>query len=231
MPFPYATAREFYDYLKAEAIVCSPRRVEAVDAATNRLLIPGHGLVSGDVGRIELGADGYGGTPAYPSPLGGFTPYYVLVAGSDLIALSATSGGSAIDITTTGSGLLSFVLDMEASILRHITQQAARVDSCLAARGVELPLAGDWPALTSLVIRLAVWPVLLARGYTSGRQVDPDQDYKVLWEAAEEELKDLCAGKPAPGFGDLPIAAGSTLASVWDSNRRGWTPDTAEEGI
>lgn len=224
MGYPYATAQSFYDYLKAEAIVGSARRVISVDPGTNRLLIPGHGLISGDVLRIELGDAPYGDTAALPSPLSAFTPYYALVASGDLISLAATSGGSAIDITTTGAGLLSIVVDMTASIERVLASNASRLDACLARRGVALPLVGDFPALTSLVCRLSAWWLLLARGYTSGRQVDPDQDYKLLSEAAEE-LADLCSGQPSDLLKDLPIAASAATSSAWDLNQRGWTPE------
>jgi hypothetical protein len=225
MGYPYAAARNFYDYLKAEAIVNSARRVVAVDPSTNRLLVPGHGLTSGDALRVELGDAPLGDTAALPSPLSAFTPYYALVASSDLIAVASSSGGSAIDITTAGTGLLSIVVDMEASLNRVLASNASRLDSCLARRGVELPLVGDFPALASLVVRLSAWWILLARGYTSGRQVDPDQDYKLLSKDAEDELSDLCAGKPSDLLAGLPIAATATKSSVWDLNARGWTPD------
>lgn len=231
MAYPYAVARDFYDYLKSEAITNSARRVASVDPTTNRLLVPGHGLASGDVIRVELGDAPFGDAAALPSPLSAFTPYYVLVASSDLVSLALTSGGSAIDITTAGTGLLSIVVDMEASLTRVLTQNASRVNGCLERRGVILPLEGDWPAITSLVIRLSAWWILLARGYTAGRQVDPDQDYKLLSKDAEEELSDLCTGKASPVLGGLPIAGSAQLATVWDLNRRGWTPDTEDEGI
>lgn len=224
MGYPYATAQSFYDYLKAEAIVGSARRVVSVDPTTNRLLIPGHGLISGDVLRVKLEDTRHGGTATLPSPLSEFTPYCALVASGDLIALAASSGGSAIDITTAGTGI-SIVVDMTASIERVLASNASRLDACLARRGVALPLVGDFPALTSLVCRLSAWWLLLARGYTAGRQVDPDQDYKLLSKDAEEELSDLCAGKPSDLLAGLPIAVSAATASAWDLNARGWTPD------
>lgn len=224
MGYPYATPQSFYDFLHAEAIVGSARVVKAVDAASDRFLSPGHGLVAGDVLRFELGAASFGGTPALPSPISAFTVYYALPASSDLFSVALTSGGSAVDVTSTGTGLLAFVLDIEASIARHIARAASAVDACLERRGVILPLVGDFPWIESLVIRLCVWPVLLARGYTAGRTVDPDQDYKILYQRACEEFDDLCSGK-APLPSGLPVGALAGLpATSWDLNQRGWTP-------
>ena len=224
MGYPYATLQSFYDFLKAEAIVCSARRVTGVDSATNRFRVPGHGFTTGDAIRFELGEAAYGGTASLPSPLSEFVVYYVTIASSDLFTVSLTDGGAAVDITTAGVGLLSCILDLSASITRHLTRNASRVDKCLLAQGVELPLVGDFPDIDSLVCRLTAWPVLLARGYTSGRQVDPDQDYKVLWTDAEEELSDLCSGDgPLPSGVEASSAA--SLAEAHDENARGWTPD------
>jgi hypothetical protein len=233
MGFPFATPRDFYDFLKAEAITNSARAVVSVDPATNRFLLPGHGMQAGDVGRFELGGASHGGgSPALPAPLSAFELYHVLPAGGDLFAVSATAGGSAIDVTTAGTGLLSFVLDMEASVLRHLARAADRVLRCLGANNIDVSLlTGDYPWIASLVIRLAVWPVLLARGYTTGRQSDPDQDYKALWQAAEEELSDICAGKGKlpPGLPEVTLTSG--LSASYDDNLRGWTPNTPEMGI
>ncbi len=225
MGYPYATVARLYDFLKAEAIVGSARAVTGLDPSTDRFRSPGHGLNQGDVLRWELGGDRLGGTPALPSPLSEYVVYYALPASGDLFAVSLTEGGNALDVTTAGTGLLSFVVDIEASLLRHINRNASRINRCLAARGVVLPLVGDYLDLESLVLRLTAWPVLLARGYTSGRTVDPDQDYKVLWTNAEEELDDLC-DETVPLPPGLPVGAVTgRLATSWDMNAREWTPE------
>lgn len=226
MTAPYSTLAEFYALLKPEAIVNSARRITGVDPAANRFRSPGHALVSGDVLRFELGDAAFGGTPAIPSPLSEFALYYALPAGSDLFAVSASAGGSAIDITDAGAGLLSFVVDMEATILGAIARQGARIDACLTRRGVDVSLlVGTYPDLAQMEIQLAAWPTLLARGYTAGRTSNPDQDYKLLWQSAEEWLADLCSGKSALPAG-LPggISGGLAAGAAWDISRRGWTP-------
>lgn len=218
----YATLQDFYDRLKPEAITNFERRIAAVSPAEDRFLAPGHGLQSGYAVRFVAGRTTTGVEGALPAPLSAFTTYYVLVASGDLFAVSATPGGSAIDLTTVGTGLLSFVVDMEASVVRELTRQEARIDACLKARGVVLPLVGTFPDLADLAIDLAVFKILLARGYQTNREINPDQDYKVLWEAAEERLSDLCSedGKLPPG---IPVdTTFQSPSEAWDPNARGW---------
>lgn len=227
MTAPYSTLQEFYALLKPEAIVNSARRVAAVNTTTNRLTAPGHALFAGDVLRFELNGAQFGDTAAMPSPLTEGTPYYALPAGSDVFAVAASAGGSAIDITTAGLGLLSFVVDMAATIQAALIRNGSRIDTCLKNRGVDIAaMIGAFPDLAEMEIRLTAWPTLLCRGYTAGRTSNPDQDYMAIWNSAEEWLKDLCSGKaPLPaglpaGSVTSPLAAGA----AWDISRRGWTP-------
>jgi hypothetical protein len=211
----YATLEDFYDRLKPEAITNFERGVKSVEAATGTFLAPGHGLQSGYVLRF-VGKD-------LPAGLSAFTTYYALVSGSDFFRISASAGGSAITpFVDSGSGLLSFVVDMSASIQRQLDRVGARIDSCLKQRGVTLPLVGIQPDLAELEIDYSAWKILLARGYQVNRETNPDQDYKVLFEHADERLKDMCKdnGWLPPG-----IVIGTLIdapSEAWDANARGW---------
>jgi hypothetical protein len=220
----YATLEGFYDRLKPEAIANYERRISKINLADNSFTVPGHGALAGYAARF-IGAD-------LPTPLNDYTLYYLLPNGSDFVRVSATSGGSAITLTDAGSGLLpSFVVDMAASIERELVRQGARIDSCLRKRGIELPLTGTFPDLADLEIDLAVWKILLARGYQVNRETNPDQDYKVLWEAAEERLRDICGKGPLPDGIVDPIFA-DYHSEAWDPNLRGWKDDRyGEEGV
>ena len=70
----------------------------AVSASADTISIPGHKFVAGDRAMV---ANSGGGLPA---GLSAGTAYYVLVVDASTIQLSASSGGSAIDITTAGTG-------------------------------------------------------------------------------------------------------------------------------
>ena len=227
MTAPYSTLAAFYSLLKPEAIVNAARSITGVDTAADRLTSPGHALFSGDALRFELGGAPYGEVAAMPGGLSASATYYALPAGSDVFAVASSPGGSAIDITSGGVGNLSFVVDFEATVLATLVRQGARIDTCLRNRGVNVSLmVGSYPDLAQMEIQLSAWPTLLARGYTSGRDGNPDQDYKLLWQSAEEWLEDLCKSNiPLPA--GLPVgSAPSTLAggTAWDISRRGWTP-------
>lgn len=69
-----------------------------VNATTNVLTATGHPIATGDVVRLC----NTGG--ALPAGLSTNTNYYAIGVSGDTLQLSATSGGSAIDITGTGTG-------------------------------------------------------------------------------------------------------------------------------
>lgn len=69
-----------------------------VNATTNILTATGHPIATGDVVRLC----NTGG--ALPAGLSTNTNYYAIGVSGDTLQLSATSGGSAIDITGTGTG-------------------------------------------------------------------------------------------------------------------------------
>jgi len=70
--------------------------------ATNLFTSAGHGLSNGDVVLVSNS----GG--ALPSGLSTYTPYYVINRTTNDFQLSTTAGGSAVDITTDGTGTHKF---------------------------------------------------------------------------------------------------------------------------
>lgn len=69
--------------------------ITSVNTSTNYLTSVGHGLNNGDT--LFLYSDGF------PAPFTSDTLYFVINKTTDTFQLSLTSGGSAIDITTSGS--------------------------------------------------------------------------------------------------------------------------------
>lgn len=73
------------------------------DLATDVLESPAHGFVNGDT--VVMWAPSGG-----PTGLAVGTIYFVVSATTDTLKLSATSGGSAIDVTAIGSGFLQKIV-------------------------------------------------------------------------------------------------------------------------
>jgi hypothetical protein len=78
----------------------SPKAIASVDDSTNTITSTAHGYSNGDTVRIRV-TDGL-----LPTPLLKTTKYFIIGATTNTFQLSLTSGGSAIDLTTTGSGSL-----------------------------------------------------------------------------------------------------------------------------
>jgi uncharacterized phiE125 gp8 family phage protein len=70
----------------------------SVDTTSNIVTCIGHPYANGDAVRI------YNTDNAPPGGLSAETDYYVISAATDTFELSTTAGGSAIDITSTGTG-------------------------------------------------------------------------------------------------------------------------------
>lgn len=70
-------------------------------AVSDTITSAGHGLSNGDVLLLTS-------TDTLPAGLSVNTPYYVISATTNTFELSATSGGSAVDITDTGTGTHSW---------------------------------------------------------------------------------------------------------------------------
>jgi microcystin-dependent protein len=68
-----------------------------VNTTTNELTAAGHGLANGE--RVHVVS-----TTTLPAPLPANTKYFVISATTDTLQLSTTAGGSAVDLTTTGTG-------------------------------------------------------------------------------------------------------------------------------
>lgn len=70
-------------------------------ANTDILTATGHGYANGDIVRVSNSG---GSSAALPTGLSANTDYYVVGVSGSTLQLSATSGGSAIDITGAGTG-------------------------------------------------------------------------------------------------------------------------------
>lgn len=72
-----------------------------VNIATEEFTSTAHGFINGDIVRVSTAG-------TLPTPLVVATDYYIVNSAANTFKISATNGGSAIDITSTGSGIQRF---------------------------------------------------------------------------------------------------------------------------
>lgn len=82
-----------------------------VDASTDLITLAAHGLADGNLVHVAS-------TTTLPSGLSANTVYYVRDVSASTFRLSATSGGAAIDLTSTGSGTHSLYDEIQVPDLR-----------------------------------------------------------------------------------------------------------------
>lgn len=87
------------------ALVRPAREIASADATTDSLALEGHGLADDDQLSFQVDAEG-----ALPAPLAVGVTYYAKVTDEDRFQVSATEGGSAIDLTTAGVAPFSLVV-------------------------------------------------------------------------------------------------------------------------
>jgi hypothetical protein len=106
-----------------------------VDSTTDIFTKTGHGLVAGQ----EIAVSNSGG--ALPRPLEKRKHYYVRDVTTDTFKLARGAGGSAINITTNGTGTNSY-----AEVLRHIPYAPGALQPAILEEGTatETPGSGGW---------------------------------------------------------------------------------------
>lgn len=152
--------------------------VASVSTTGDTLTIADHACAADDpvVLTVDLGS-------TLPSPLVAGTTYYARpVAGrSDLLQLSATAGGAAVNLTTVGSGTFALLADISEARSYEARRYASRqIDSHMP--GEDVPFAAPYPAQAiAYCAKLAARELLR----TLGRHDDG------VWEMADGALADL----------------------------------------
>ena len=83
--------------------------ISCTSASPGVITSPGYNPKNGDRVSLSFTAGG-----SIPTGLTANTPYYVVSASNDTFSLSATSGGSAINTTSTGANLVLHLLSAQA---------------------------------------------------------------------------------------------------------------------
>ena len=207
--------------------------VESVDTGTEKLTLTAHGLR--DRMAVRMASDG-----TLPSPLDADTRYFVRAAEADALELSASAGGSAVNLTTTGSGNITVAPEAGMIVLKTT---GALIPQDLGNR--EFLAYLDWLALPSSVDPIAVETVAAARlrckrdvRLESARRadlLDPSLPEAAIWWAERLAQAILCDADGTPTTGEYPLLdaevgiTDTTLALVADAVLAQWA--TIEAGF
>jgi hypothetical protein len=202
------------------------RRAAALDATTNRILLPSHGCASDDPIQLVAGpAFNEAGTLA--TGLSPFTVYYARIVSASLLELAASPGGPVVDF---GPGEGTFGMELQFSLEPPLTQALQwatdRFLACAADKGWIEPAGGWGGDVKDRICDLVAWPQLDRRGYTPEKK----DGWRERYLLAAKELcmvvpngvivgADPPGEEPAEGFG----------SSSWGEPVPGYHGQTAAE--
>lgn len=202
----YATQSDIEAHAPPEQLVRPARLVSTVSTSTDILTLDGHGLQTDD--PVTLRADASG---SLPSPLAAGTTYYAIRVTDATFQLSASAGGSALNLTTAGSNVL---LVRQIPWTRADTFATSIVDMALQAHAL-VPLAAPYPQIVVEVAATLAGEWLRRWAGVSSRQMTE----VITW--AQQQL-DRFASVPVRGT-NAPTGANITIrASATAVDARGW---------
>lgn len=195
------------------ALVRPARLIKSVDAAGDTIELEGHGLADGDT--IEFTVSGTG---VLPVPLALQTVYYAklitLADGStdeNRFQVAATSGGAAIDLTTTGTQPFSAAIPTGPMIDRYLEKFSRWVDSVIV--GDVVPLASPYPVW---VVNIVALRTAIAVANSLGRSTP------TLQAREKDEIVDfLRLAQGAPLRGDAQSQTSANTAVVLSAGAGG----------
>jgi hypothetical protein len=210
----YATRADLYKYgLPRGMLSLSAREVASSLASNDTITLDDHGFADGDA-IVFRAAEG--GTLSAPLVAG--TTYYVKSSTDISFQVSATSGGSAINLTTDGTNVLVASSLPYDDVIEFYSRWA---EGYLPAHSV--PLAknsdGKYPMLVvGIVAQLAAKKLMQLAGHVSESVNDfQDQCAKEL----ERYAKGLTLRVEAPNQKPANLAASASLVSS-GTDERGW---------
>lgn len=106
----------------------SPKTVSAIDTATDTLTSNSHGMANGTLVKVTA-------STTVPAGLSASNYYYIVSTATNTFKLSATSGGTAVDITSSGSGTITVYKVDEPSVETLAVWQGPSSSKMFAAAG------------------------------------------------------------------------------------------------
>ena len=203
----YCEKQDVYRFVPAGILAVPGRLVSSASASTELLTLDGHGLVLNQTISFRAEAGG-----SLPSPLVAGTTYYAKPVSDSTFQVAATSGGTAINLTTTGSNI---VLIADLPWADWIAECSAMIDQTLVAHVV--PITGPIPE----PVRVYCSALLAFRALSHvGASTGSVQSSIEFWA---KQAKEWARGVPLRGA-NVPVAG--NLASSFSGvagDPRGWT--------
>lgn len=188
------------------------RVITAVDTGDDTLTVENHGFALDDPVQLVTASGA-----SLPTGLATETVYYVItVEDSDhLFQLSATAGGSAVNLSGTGTGTFGVTASIGATIDAAIEYVSRLIDQKLVAHDVQL--TAPIPTLIVAICAKLAARELLAR---LGRLTDQiDANANRAWA----DLEVFARGAPVRDDSLTPVAIS---AQRWGDTDRGWALDS-----
>lgn len=204
----YCDPADLYAYGMPRGAAPSPGRLAgSVSTAENWIELEGHCLALND--RVYFRAESGG---SLPSPLAAGTPYYAIPVTESHFRVSASAGGSLVDLISTGARVLVVApLSADAAI-----SWADRIiDDMLPAHAVPVP--SPVPPIVRMTSAELACGKLLALAGTASRTLAEVVD------SAQKRLERWAKGVPIRGTNapvSAQLSAASAAAAATDS--RGW---------
>lgn len=203
----YCDPADLYAFGLPRGALPNPGRlVASVSVADDAITLDGHGFESGDPVSFRAEAGG-----SLPAPLVAGTSYYALPITGDTFSVSATVGGSAVNLTTAGANTLAIA---PRPIAAAITWSSRLIDDMLPAHVV--PLTEPYHPLVRMTC------AELSAGKLLGLQGAASKSLSEMIDAAHKRLARWAKGIPLRGDNVPTAAQKATSATVPYADRRGW---------
>jgi hypothetical protein len=207
----YCTKADLYANGLPRGALSNPGRLAAsVSVSANTIAMDQHALALNTA--FTFRPDGAG---TLPSPLVAGVTYYAIPVNDDTFSVAAAPNGSAIDLTTTGTGkpLVVVPVDYQSAI----DAGAAVIDDLLP--GHLVPLVAPYsPIIVVTNAELAIGRLMAGTGSGS-------KNLATMIDEARKRLADWARGRPLHGANVPPPAnlSATAVATATCVDRRGWS--------
>lgn len=213
MASQYCSVSDLFSYgLQPGSLANPARHVYSVTPGTDVLTADNHGLSTGDT--VTFRADTIGGS--LPSPLTAGTAYYATRINDSRFSVSATPGGSAIDLTTEGENVL---VATEINYTAAILFASEVINNSLQAHIVPI----DESAIPEIVRMTCAE---LAIGKLMSKYGSAPATLSTAVDAAQKRLERWSRSVPVRGVNSPPRAQRARAATAPYVDVKGWRSDT-----
>lgn len=199
----YCAPGDLYAHGIPRGSVANPGRLAAkVLASTNAFTLDVHGFDAGDPVTVRAQAGG-----SLPAPLVEGVQYFAVPLTESTFSVSATVGGSVIDLTTDGSNV---VVIAPLPIDKAIAMASAAIDDMLPDHVV--PLSQPYPPI--IVITCAQ----IAAGQLAGLIGATSMALADIVDKAQKRIERWAAGVPIRGSNSPAVRAGLAVTATASSS-------------